>query len=191
MSTYYIDQLASYNDNYDDAIKKIDGISNKMNNLYNSFAGATGADVESIRSDLTSINNELSNIKKEILAAKTSSNTHATNSDNVYDKAMVEHNLQTPSFGSADYTYESTGYRKIYIEEGIIYEEETFEKKEKNPGFDLLETIGLKEKQKTYVKSTVYAGVEEMIQGELKLYPALKKSEEYTSGSGGGASHGW
>ena len=112
-------------------------------------------------------------------------------SNNVYDKATVDHNLQTPSFGSADYTYESTGNRKIYIEEGIIYEEETFEKIEKNPGFDLLETIGLKEKQKTYVRSTVYAGVEEMIQGELKLYPALKKSEEYTKGSGGGASHGW
>ena len=97
--------------------------------------------------------------------------------------------MNTPSFESSDNKYESTGQRKIYIEEGIIYEEETFKQIPKTDSFNLLEAIGLVKKEYKYITSTLYAGVDEMFQGELKLYPATKKSGYIDSPTGTGGGH--
>ena len=190
MSSYYIDQIKTYNDEYDDALKKLETINTKINSLITAFKSATGTDVEPIKKDLDKLSTEIESIKGKITKAQKETNTRATNSDSVYDKALNDHKVNTPSFESSDNKYESTGQRKIYIEEGIIYEEETFKQIPKTDSFNLLEAIGLVSKEYKYITSTLYAGVDEMFKGELKLYPATKKSgyKDQLDGTGGGHS---
>lgn len=176
MSSYYIDQIKTYNDEYDDALKKLETINTKIDSLITAFKSATGTDVEPIKKDLDKLSEELESIEGKITKAQKETNTRASNSDSVYDKALNDQNVRTPNFGSNDNTYESTGKRKIYIEDGIIYEEETFKQKPKTDSFNLLEAIGLVSGDYKYVTSTLYAGVDEMFKGELKLYPSTKKS---------------
>ena len=189
MSSYYIDQIKTYNDEYDEALKKLESINTKINSLITAFKSATGTDVEPIKKNLDKLSEELESIKGKITKAQKETNTRATNSDNVYDKALNDHKVNTPSFESSDNKYESTGQRKIYIEEGIIYEEETFKQIPKTDSFNLLEAIGLVNKEYKYITSTLYAGVDEMFQGELKLYPATKKSGYIDSPTGTGGGH--
>lgn len=179
MSTYYIDQIKTYNEEYDSALKKVDNIKTKIESLNTAFSSATGPDIEPIKSDIESLIKKINSLKTKITDAKKSTNTHATNSDLVYDKALNEHKVNTPSFESRDYTYESTNKRNIYIEDGIIYESEIFNQIPKNQSPTILQSLGIVSTPTKYYQSTVYAGVEEMIKGELKLYGAPQKSGEY------------
>ena len=122
MDNYYSNEIKVYNNNYEDAMTKIDNLINILSNLYNSFANAIGMDIDKIRNDLTQLNDELQSIKQNISDKKNTTNEKASNCDNILTK--VKNMSKTETFYSKDYAYESIGNRNVYIKDGYIYVEE-------------------------------------------------------------------
>ncbi len=83
-TNYYVNQLNTYNINYNDAIRKIDNIKNKLQTLYNSFNGANGDDIINIQSDLKKLIDKLSEQRSLMMDALCKSNDNASSCERCY-----------------------------------------------------------------------------------------------------------
>ena len=178
MSNYYSNQLTVYNEKYDDAISKITNIESKINKLAQAFTGAIGTDINQIEVDLASLSSELDTVKKKLENAKKTTNTNATNSDIVYDKAILDKGRQTPKFKGSDDYYISTGPCDVYLEDGIIYKTEYFRRVPCAHEDSILGGIIQAFNDYPLIKTTVKAFEEEMILGNLSWVSAYNKSGE-------------
>lgn len=83
---YYIDQLKTYNENYDSAKTKITTIVSKLTKVYDSFNEATGVDISKIKTDLTTIIDSLNTIETKISTKQQKTNDNADSCRRCYKK---------------------------------------------------------------------------------------------------------
>ena len=83
---YYIDQLKTYNENYDSAKTKIATIVSKLTKVYDSFNEATGVDISKIKTDLTTIIDSLNTIETKISTKQQKTNDNADSCRRCYKK---------------------------------------------------------------------------------------------------------
>ena len=103
---YYTNQLDTYNNNYNDAIRKVDNIKSQLQKLYDSFNGSSGNSIDNIRYDLKALIDNLTSIRKTIVDGQCKSNDNASSCERCYY-----------------YWYNSSGYIDVGIdkEDGLVY----------------------------------------------------------------------
>ena len=170
MDNYYTDEIKDYNANYDLAVTKVDKIISTMENLRASFNGASGVDIIDIRNDIDELIEKLNTIKTTINNDKNSTNVKAQNCEKVYKE--VKALPITPTFRSNNYVFESTGEKRVFIENGIIYWEESFRKipiSSYDGLFGGVAAVGKLLNSYPIIKSKVHADVDSMLKGVRKI----------------------
>lgn len=170
MDKYYTNLITDYLTNYDSAISKVDKIISSMDSLLTSFNTASGADIVAIRNDLNGLISSLEIIKETITKHKNNTNTNAINSDKVYNEVKLL--PCTPTFKNRDYAFESTGQKRVYIENGIIYWEESFRKiplSSYNGLFGGVAAVGKLLNSYQIIKNRTHADVDLMLKGITKM----------------------
>ena len=117
MDNFYSNEISEYNENYNDAISKIDSINNVLDSLYSSFIGASGNDIDNIRKDITNLKNKLFQIKNLIESKKNITNQRAINCDKCF-KYYKNKNYSAVTKGK--YRYEAYAEVGINMENGLI-----------------------------------------------------------------------
>ena len=113
----YTDQINDYVSNYQQAVKNIEVIVSKLDELYLSFSSANGNDITNIKNDIDNIRNELLNIKKRVTDAKTKTVSRAESCNRCYNKYL---NKEYPAYETSDRYYGSGA--SVYIaSDGIIH----------------------------------------------------------------------
>lgn len=175
MNNYYSNEIIEYNNNYNDAMVKIDNLRNALTDLYNSFADAVGMDIDKIRDDLTNLKDELQKMKLNINDKKIDTNKKATNCDNIL--TQVKNMPKTETFYSKDYAYESIGNRNVYIKDGCIYVEESVRQipiEHYNGLFGAVAGVGKLFNSYHVITTKQKVDVESMMNGKLSWIPISK-----------------
>ena len=170
MESFYTNEIKEYNSNYDLAVAKIESIISSMKNLSNSFNSSSGNDIVAIKADLSKLVSDLQSVKSKITKIKKDTNIKANNSDKVYKE--IKALAPTPTFKSRDYVFESTGQKKVFIENGIIYWEESFRKipiSSYNGLFGGVAAVGKLFNSYEIITSKTHADVDSMLKGVKKM----------------------